>query len=350
MPRPFEARVNRTERLLDLIASLLNAGRPVAFEEIRAWFPDDYGEPGDESARRKFERDKADLLQLGIPLRYVEPVDDLGEEGPGGYVIDREQFYLPEMRLQPEENAVLYLAGLSLLDQPSFPYREALEMALRKMELRTSGPRPVAEAALLGGRVLIDHAAGDSGDVAERLRGLEDALARRKRVTFRYEARYSGIEAERVVEPYGLFCRQGHWALVGHSRERDAVRVFLVHRMRQVTVNAASPSTADFEVPSGFRVRDYADVPAWRYDLGEPVEVVLEVRDDFAWLAEAELRSEGVPGEGGWRRFTVEATNPEALLAWTLGLGAKARIVGPAELRSRMKAQLSAMLSRAEAS
>jgi proteasome accessory factor B len=341
--------VNRTERLLDLIASLLHAQRPVPFEEIRDWFPGDYGEPTSlEAARRKFERDKADLLQLGIPLRYVEPDDD--EDLAGGYVIDREQFFLPALALSPDENAVVYLAGLALLDQPTFPYREALEMALRKMELRAepTGARASTEAAALGGRVLIDHAAGDSGETAERLRILEDALLRRKRVQFAYQARYNGREAEREVDPYGLFCRQGHWALVGRAHERDAVRVFLVHRMRRLTVHAAQPGTPDFALPADFRVRDYADVPAWRYDLGAAVEVELDVREEFAWLASSELRIPGQPGEPGWRRFRVEATNPDALVAWTLGLGAKARIVGPPEVRARVQAQLSAMLARAE--
>jgi predicted DNA-binding transcriptional regulator YafY len=124
--------------------------------------------------------------------------------------------------------------------------------------------------------------------------------------------------------------------------------VFLVHRMRRLTVNAAQPGTPDFVLPVDFAVRDYADVPAWRYDLGAAVEVELEVRDEFAWLAEGELRTAGAAGDVGWRRFRVEATNPDALVAWTLGLGAKARIVGPPELRARVQAQLAAMLARAE--
>jgi proteasome accessory factor B len=71
--------VNRTERLLDLIAYLVNAARPVPLDDIREAFPEDYGGDSDESARRKFERDKAELVQLGIPLRYVGPVDDVDE-------------------------------------------------------------------------------------------------------------------------------------------------------------------------------------------------------------------------------------------------------------------------------
>lgn len=340
--------MNRTERLLDLIALLVNAGRPVPLEEIREAFPDDYGGDSEESARRKFERDKAELIQLGIPLRWVGPVDDIDEWAPGGYVVDKDHLFLPELKLSPEENAVLYLAGVSLLEQPSFPYREALELALRKMEVRSPAPAS-STGAELGARVLIDHTGeGDGSDGAERLRVIEEALARRKRLRFCYLARYNGQESERVVDPYGLFCRQGHWTLVGRAHERDAVRVFLVHRMRAVAANGAAPATPDFEVPASFALADYADVPAWRYDLGPSMQVVLDVREAYAWLAEGELRAPGVTVEPGWRRYQVESTNPEALLGWALGMGDKVRVIAPPELRERMRARLTAIARAAE--
>jgi proteasome accessory factor B len=338
--------VNRTERLLDLIAYLVNAARPVPLEDIREAFPEDYGGDSDESARRKFERDKAELVQLGIPLRYVGPVDDVDEYSAGGYVVDKEQLFLPELKLSAEENAVLYLSGMALLEQPGFPYREALEMALRKMEVRAPGPLGGGE---LGSRVLIDHTGErDAGETAERLKQIEDALARKKRVTFAYQARYNGQESRRVVDPYGLFCRQGHWTLVGRAHERDAVRVFLVHRMRDLEVHAEAPGQPDFEVPAGFQLGEYADVPAWRYDLGPSMQVELEVREAFAWLAEAELRAPGEPAGGGWRRHRVDTTNPEALIGWVLGLGDKVRVTGPPELRARVKARLETVLRVAE--
>ena len=54
--------VNRTERLLDLITYLLNAREPVSWQEIKNHFPDDYSVGIEESNQRKFERDKAELL------------------------------------------------------------------------------------------------------------------------------------------------------------------------------------------------------------------------------------------------------------------------------------------------
>ncbi len=339
--------MRRTERLLDLIALLVGARRPVTLEELREAFPDDYGGPGVESARRKFERDKAELLALGVPLRYRPPEDE--EDGEGGYLVDRDRLFLPPLALSPDEMAVVYLAGLALAGDASFPSREALKTALRKMELKSEVPE---DAALpLRRRIHVDYAGTGplSGEeLRARLSELGDAIARRKRLRFIYRAQKSGEERAREVEPYGLFCRRGRWSLVGRARERDAVRVFLVERMSALEPNGERPGTPDFELPADFRLADHAQVPAWRYEAGEPVTVELEVDPAFAWLAEGELRVPATDGEGGWRRFSVEATNPAALVEWALGMGPKVRVLAPARLRSEIIETLETVLARAE--
>ena len=76
--------MQKAERLLDLAAFLLRAAEPVSWREIQEQFPADYG-GSEEAAVRKFERDKAELLELGIPVRWVSQDEDL----PAGYLIDR---------------------------------------------------------------------------------------------------------------------------------------------------------------------------------------------------------------------------------------------------------------------
>lgn len=336
--------MRRTERLLDLIALFAGARRPVTLEELREAFPDDYGGPGDESARRKLERDKADLLALGIPLRY-QPPDEEHEEG--SYLVDREQLFLPPLDLSPDQLAVVYLAGLALAGDPSFPYRDALATALGKIELVSD--RPAGASEPLRRRVLIDHGAraGDE-ELRERLGAIDDACTRRKRLRFLYRARGSGQETAREVDPYGLFCRRGVWSLVGFSHERRATRVFLVDRMRELAVNRERPGTPDFEVPSELRLADYAHLPAWRYEVGEPVRIELELDPEIAWLGEEELRVRATLGREGWRRFSVEATNVPALVEWVLGMGPRARVIAPAELCAEVRATLEALLARAD--
>ncbi|HYS80942.1 MAG TPA: WYL domain-containing protein, partial [Anaeromyxobacteraceae bacterium] len=116
--------MQKAERLLDLAAFLLRAAEPVAWREIQEQFPDDYG-GSEEAAIRKFERDKAELLELGIPVRWLQGDEDL----PSGYLIDKDDFYLPDLKLPPEDLALLYLSGSAALAGGEFPYARDLAHA-----------------------------------------------------------------------------------------------------------------------------------------------------------------------------------------------------------------------------
>ena len=117
----------RTERLLNLLTLLLNTRRPISLREIREM--DEFGayrSADPKSGERAFERDKAALVELGVPLHWVAPEreDEVdGGEGMGGYLIDRERYYLPELDLDPTDVALLSSiagqTGGTYLDSPS---------------------------------------------------------------------------------------------------------------------------------------------------------------------------------------------------------------------------------------
>src|SRR5260221_7970270 len=117
--------MQKAERLLDLAAFLLRASEPVSWREIQEQFPGEYSDSSEEASIRKFERDKAELLELGIPVRYLAGDEDLS----AGYLIDKDEFYLPDLKLPPEDLALLYLAGSAALAQGAFPYAHDLEHA-----------------------------------------------------------------------------------------------------------------------------------------------------------------------------------------------------------------------------
>ena len=339
--------MDRTERILDLIAGLSAAKHPVPLAEIRAWFPADYDEPGEEAAMRKFERDKKDLLELGVPLRWVEPDDDQD----GGYLVDREWLHLPPLELTPDEAAIVYLSGLQIRERPGFPWRAALGSALQKIEL--AGGAPDREgSAVLGRRVVVDHSASPAAlaDTAaaldQRLVFLGRAVDDRKRVTFTYHALWSGWVTSREVDPYGLFCHRGEWMLVGHSHERGAIRTFFVRRMQELEVNAKKPGTHDFHVPASFRLREWIDPPPWRFEVHDAVAVTVDVDEDHAWIAERDLRAAGTDAGGGKRRFVVQASNVEALVGWVLGLAPHARIASPPDAADRAHKALVELFAR----
>jgi len=121
--------MNRTERLLDLITYLLNAHEPISWQEIKNHFPDDYARGVEESNQRKFERDKAELISLGIPIDYHSGAGAKKE----GYIIEEEKLFLPEIEFTAQESSLLMLSASAVLENESFPYRDQLESALHKI-------------------------------------------------------------------------------------------------------------------------------------------------------------------------------------------------------------------------
>ncbi|MFZ5444893.1 MAG: helix-turn-helix transcriptional regulator [Myxococcota bacterium] len=316
--------MDRTERLLNLVAFFLDAKTPVSLEDIRDAFPDDYSGSADAS-QRKFERDKAELQELGIPLKYTA-TDDFAL---GGYTLDHDAYYLPEPGLTPEELAVLYAAGSAALASGAFPGRQDLAHALRKLGFFADGPLPAAHVRLELA------SARDAKELPARLEALWDALNARKSVDLDYYSPRTRSVTSRRIDPYGLALRRGVWNLVGWCHLRKGLRTFHVHRIRALRVNTAKPKQPDFIVPAGFKVDDHVASWPWEHQFHEPVEVQLSLGGELRPLAQ-QLFGVAPKEEADRALVTISATNLDGLVTWVLSLGADARIVSPERARTRL--------------
>ena len=329
--------MQKDQRLLDLAALLLKAAEPVSWREIQEQFPEDYGGSG-EAAIRKFERDKADLLELGIPVRWAAGDEDL----PAGYVLDKDEFYLPDLKLPPEDLALLYLAGSAALANGSFPYARDLAHALNKLSFAARAPG-ASESAGVAARALSADDAGDGG-IASRLEELSRAIAHKKIVHLAYAGAKRRERTERDVEPYGLFQQGGAWYLVGWCRLRAAIRTFHVARIESIAVNASAPRTPDFQPRKDFSLADHAAREPWEFYEHAPVRC--RVRVDAAAPAEV-LASFGprakLEDEGNGAVVEVEASNVEGLVRHVLALGDVAEVLAPKKVRERAREVLAGL-------
>jgi proteasome accessory factor B len=330
--------MQKDQRLLDLAALLLKAAEPVSWREIQEQFPEDYSGKG-EAAIRKFERDKADLLELGIPVRYATGDEDL----PAGYLIDRDEFYLPDLKLPPEDLALLYVAGSAALASGAFPYSRDLAHAMSKLSFAARAPG-ASESAALAARSLTADAGEARPLVAAWVEELSRAIALKKRVRLTYSGAERRARTERDVDPYGLFQKGGAWFLAGHCHLRDDIRTFHVSRIEALVVNAAAPRTPDFKARKDFSLAGYATREAWEFTVHAPVRC--RVRLDPPIPAEV-LASFGprakVTDDGGAAVVEVDATNGEGLLRHVLALGGRAELLAPKALRERARELLTGM-------
>src|SRR5262245_35662845 len=107
---------------------LLRARSPVTYRDIREQFVA-YQTGNPEAGLRAFERDKADLLELGVPIRYITPEEDDSLED-GGYVIDVKRFRMPEVRLTADEISALVLAASVARAVPGGPLPKVVDLEL----------------------------------------------------------------------------------------------------------------------------------------------------------------------------------------------------------------------------
>lgn len=325
--------MDRTERLLDLVALFLDAKDPVTLDELREAFPDEFGGPR-ENSQRKWERDKQELLDLGVPITFIPPTD----EKDGGYVMDKDAYYLPELGLSADELAVLYAAGSAVLASGAFPGRQDLAHALRKVGFFADGPLPTPAVRL---------ELGDTSQLAGRLDVLWDAITARKTVELDYFSPHRGQATTRKVNPYGLALRRGVWSLVGWCHLRGALRTFHVHRIHRLAPNTRSPRVPDFEVPADFHVDAWVATWPWQHLIHPPIEVELALHGELAPLA-AQLF--GVPAmqQPDGAHVKVTATDLDGLATSVLSLGAQARIVSPPEATQRARELAQRVLSAHE--
>ncbi len=191
-------------------------------------------------------------------------------------------------------------------------------------------------------------------DLSQRLSKIETAISRRKTIEFTYYTMERGETEKRKVDPFHLVFRGGQFYLIGHSHERDAVRVFRLSRI-QGKVGYASKAEHDFSPPEDFDRRDYGSRADWQ--LGETKGTAkIFIRERIAWLIErdfgsyGELRnakkSDGAPGKG--RVFETAYASERELIAWVLRWRQNAQVLAPDDLREEAEKRRDLLLERHE--
>ncbi len=316
--------------------------RPVTALEIRRDV-EGYSGMNEDAFARRFYADRSELESLRIQLTVERPADGAAEQE--NYSLRPENFHLPAIAFTDKELAALQTA-LSLLDG-EFAYAEPLRLALQQITWGRPSPlrAPEQRSVALG----ITASAGGH-ELSARLAKVETAIFRNKTIVFEYYTMGRDEVSSRKVDPYHLLFQGGQFYLLGYSHERKAVRVFRLSRIRG-KVSYATKAEHDFHRPEDFDPRSYANRADWQLGEEQGVARIL-ISERIAWQIErhfgrygeirdpAEIEPEedetvdvAALAEDGDRVFETGYSNPRSLVSWVLGLGANARLVGPARSR-----------------
>jgi proteasome accessory factor B len=296
---------NRVERMLNLLACLLDTRRPLPRDELVRQVA---GYPEEAVAyRRSFERDKETLRAMGVPL-----VVEVLPSGEQGYRVPPDEYFLPDLGLTAEETAALHVAVSAVLLGG-----ESGHGALMKLGGSTGTPTtPIGTLPL-----------------EPALPVLFEGFRRRAAVTFEYRGE------SRTVEPWGLAARRGHWYLVGRDRGRDAMRTFRADRLGD-EVSLGEPDS--FIVPDDFSPDVSLDAEPWQY--GEDAPVTARLLVDAGHESEVAERGDRVVEERADGSVVVEfvVVNRAAFRSFVLGFLDHAEILDPPELRADLLAWIGA--------
>jgi proteasome accessory factor C len=326
-------------RQLSLISYLMAERRPVTAPEIRRDV-EGYSVMNEDAFARRFYADRSELEALGIVLSVEKPQD--GQVEQEQYSLPPENFHLPPIEFSDDELAALWTA-LQLLDG-KFAYAEPLRLALQQISWGRPSPldSPVQQTIALG-----ITGAADGHEISQRLAKIETAIFRRKTIVFEYYTMERDSREQRKVDPYQLLFQGGQFYVVGRSQERDAIRVFRLSRIRG-KVGYATKAEHDFQRPSDFDPRGYADRIQWQF--GEPIgNAEIWISSKIAWQIERHFGRYGelrAADDGQGSIFTTSYANARQLIAWVLGLGENARIVGPSELAAELRERVHTLAVR----
>jgi predicted DNA-binding transcriptional regulator YafY len=306
--------VDRIERLTNLLALLLETAEPLSLVQIAGELDGQYPEH-EKSRRASFERDKAALRDIGVPIE-TEIVAGGPYAGQTRYRIDRRAYELADLDLAPDEMRALQVAVAAV-------HTDAGRDAIWKL-----------------GGALGDERLAVSVVIPERpeLPAIRTAVAARAPIVFSYRG------AQRTLDPWGLLLRGGFWYVIGHDHDRADRRTFRVDRFDSVaddgsgSVRLGEPGS--FQRPASFdpRAAFPSDPKQIGYVADESVDALVRIDAVRAAAVERELGADRVVERDADGRIlvSVPAANLDAFRSWVLGLLDHAVVVAPPEVRQHV--------------
>jgi proteasome accessory factor B len=312
---------SRTERLVNLVICLLATRRYLTAAQIAATVPGYEHNTEDirehDAFQRKFERDKAELRALGVPL---ETGTASAFDSEPGYRIAARDYALPAIMLEPDEAAAV---GVAARLWRHAGLAAAASSGLAKLR---AGGVEVDPQATLGVEPVIA--------VDPAFEPLTAAARARRHVTFEYRVPADDTSTTRRLQPWGVVCWRGKWYVVGHDTGREAPRCFRLSRIVGV-VRAYGPSQA-FEPPENLDLIGY--VARSSGPVQRPNTARVLVKPGRA----AGVRRFAQPVGSGREGDVVELRYADAdgFAAWLVGYGADVTVLEPDEVRKSVISRL----------
>ena len=307
------------ERITNLLTLLLETRVPLTLRQITDQLAGMYPDGG-AALRGAFERDKALLRDIGVPIETEVLGGD--QAGETAYRIDRGRYELSGLQLDDDEKLALQMAVATIRTEAGTTAQGTAQDGVWK----------------LGGSAVPMSSVVTNVAQPDCLPTLRSAASDHLTVTFAYRG------SDRRLDPYGLLLREGFWYVIGHDHGHQQVRTYRVDRIDgDVEVHDGHR----FDRPAGFDLRTAFPADSKLLGADEPRIATVAIHGPQGEVVLRELGDEALapdPPEGALA-FLVPCNNVEAFRSWVLGFGVHAEVLDPPDVRADLVAWLRAVAS-----
>lgn len=231
-------------------------------------------------------------------------------DGEGVIHLSNADYLTRPLRLSADEALALVL-GLRTLREIAGPgQRDAVDRALRKLELAAGSTAPdQASVRVTAGQ----------GEVQSRI---ADGLQRGRRLDLTYDVASRAETTRRLVDPLRVFVLEGYGYLEAWCYSAQALRTFRLDRVVEVVVTDTPVAAHDVQL------KDLTT--GWFEALRDAPLVTVDLAPEAAWVAEYYPTEAVSARAAGGLTVTLRVTDPAWLRGLLLQLRGGAVVVAPA--------------------
>jgi predicted DNA-binding transcriptional regulator YafY len=271
--------------------------------------------------------------QLGLPIEF--------NYARGGYYFTKPMSDLPLFQLTESELVSIFVAQKALEAYKGTAFEQPLRSAFQKLQAATNG-------AGIGGKISISWEDLDSAisfrhfdaylPDAKIFAEMTKVIQNEEVVEFDYKKLDAKAYEKRTVEPWHLACVSGQWYLLGYDQTREARRIFVLARMRNVcsakrAFSALRPGDADIQklFQNSFQIWQTEDAKLQQIVLGFSGRAAQLVRERN-WHPSQRIQELA----DGTLELRMTLNSLEEIVPWILSRGKECRVLSPTKLQRKV--------------
>jgi predicted DNA-binding transcriptional regulator YafY len=279
--------------------------------------------------------------QLGLPIEfnYVR----------GGYYFTKPVTDLPLFQLTESELVSIFVAQKALEAYKGTAFEQPLRSAFQKLQAATNGSGNGGKISIswedLDSAISFRHFDAYLPDV-KIFAEMTKVIQKEEVVEFDYKKLDAKAYEKRTVEPWHLACVSGQWYLLGYDQTREARRIFVLARMRNVcsakrVFSALRPGDADIQklFQNSFQIWQTEDAKLQQIVLSFSGRAAQLVRERN-WHPSQRIQELG----DGTLELRMTLNSLEEIVPWILSWGKECRVLSPPKLQRKVESL--AMISK----